>query len=589
MFTLRAFQGRRCLRRLLIVGAVSAVVTVRAAPYPWETDEWRPAAPDMVLTEDRARVAEALAAYAWGTYLSLDSSHDPAEVRRFLLRALELAPDAPLVLRDLVTPWLVNRDYDAIVRRLRPLGEKYPHAAELQLVVAEAMYAKGDATAAADYLTEKLAAVHYASPRMFRQLLVYLWELKRFHDAERLVRRVLRSPQMRKDPTVLCSAAVFWRTWANQSEVKQNASRRDALLRKALRLARQASEHLSGDVPLRDVRALAGVFVDQKRFDEAAKLLQKAVAFHDHAVDLKLLLADVLLRQEKKREALLLLDDVLKRPLMHPHQSIELGRLYIEADAPDKAAVAYERALLLNPKNTRLRLMLAFLYLHLDQPDRCLELAADLSEPAPQVHLLRSRAWYRKRNLKKAAREIALAEQAAIQAKNQHFFDVDFELYYATLCEEMGLTDRALEHARKALKMAPDDPTCLNFVGYVLADHNRNLDEAERLIRRAVETEPDNVAYLDSLAWVLYRKQRYAEALEVMNRCLRLGGEEADPIILDHAGDINAALGFDLAARRYWWQALETADDPKLAENLRRKLGVPGKQSEPPKQSNTQG
>jgi len=394
---------------------------------------------------------------------------------------------------------------------------------------------------------------------------------------------------MRKDPTVLCSAAVFWRTWANQSEVKQNASRRDALLRKALRLARQASEHLSGDVPLRDVRALAGVFVDQKRFDEAAKLLQKAVAFHDHAVDLKLLLADVLLRQEKKREALLLLDDVLKRPLMHPHQSIELGRLYIEADAPDKAAVAYERALLLNPKNTRLRLMLAFLYLHLDQPDRCLELAADLSEPAPQVHLLRSRAWYRKRNLKKAAREIALAEQAAIQAKNQHFFDVDFELYYATLCEEMGLTDRALEHARKALKMAPDDPTCLNFVGYVLADHNRNLDEAERLIRRAVETEPDNVAYLDSLAWVLYRKQRYAEALEVMNRCLRLGGEEADPIILDHAGDINAALGFDLAARRYWWQALETADDPKLAENLRRKLGVPGKQSEPPKQSNTQG
>ena len=99
-----------------------------------------------------------------------------------------------------------------------------------------------------------------------------------------------------------------------------------------------------------------------------------------------------------------------------------------------------------------------------------------------------------------------------------------------------------------------DNPTALNFLGYLLADHNRRLDEAEGLIRRAVEQEPDNGAFLDSFGWVYYRLGRLQEARLKLERAALLSG---DSVVHEHLGDVYKDLKLLNLAREQYTRAVE--------------------------------
>jgi len=116
--------------------------------------------------------------------------------------------------------------------------------------------------------------------------------------------------------------------------------------------------------------------------------------------------------------------------------------------------------------------------------------------------------------------------------------------------EQDGDVDGAVVTARKALAAAPASPTVLNFVGYLLADHDRDLEEARQLIGRAVADEPDNGAFVDSMGWVLYRLGKLAEARVQLERAATL--THGDPQVLEHLGDVYRDLRLmDLARAQY--------------------------------------
>ena len=128
---------------------------------------------------------------------------------------------------------------------------------------------------------------------------------------------------------------------------------------------------------------------------------------------------------------------------------------------------------------------------------------------------------------------------------------------------------------RAILDADPDHAGACNDLGYHLAEQGRNLDEAERLVRRAVaidradrrkagDPDPDNAAYLDSLAWVLFRREKLAEARTLLLKVSALPDGAADGTVWDHLGDVEFRLDNPAAAKAAWDRAAALlAGDPR--------------------------
>jgi tetratricopeptide (TPR) repeat protein len=138
----------------------------------------------------------------------------------------------------------------------------------------------------------------------------------------------------------------------------------------------------------------------------------------------------------------------------------------------------------------------------------------------------------------------------------------DEESYYlhlAGIYEKLGEIDKAIETSKLAIKYTKGGGRSYNFLGYLYADKNMDLDEAMKLVLKALEFEPNNGAYLDSLGWVYYRKGDYVMAL----KNLLLAEEKLDEIgspdsvVYDHLGDTYLKLNNKNRALFYWEKALK--------------------------------
>lgn len=130
--------------------------------------------------------------------------------------------------------------------------------------------------------------------------------------------------------------------------------------------------------------------------------------------------------------------------------------------------------------------------------------------------------------------------------------------------ERMKNFDASEKEFRKVLEANPESASALNYLGYMLADRNVQLNDAYAMIQKAVSMEPNNGAYLDSLGWVLYRLDRVDEAEEALERAI--ASAPRDPTVHDHLGDVYAKQGRLKDAIGQWerslaeWKASAAAD-----------------------------
>ncbi|GAB4146726.1 MAG: hypothetical protein Tsb009_19550 [Planctomycetaceae bacterium] len=122
----------------------------------------------------------------------------------------------------------------------------------------------------------------------------------------------------------------------------------------------------------------------------------------------------------------------------------------------------------------------------------------------------------------------------------------------------------------------PDDPSVNNDLGYLWAERGKNLEQAEKMIRKALKAEPENAAYQDSMGWVLYMRKKYAEALPYLQKAAK-SPRGGDATIWDHLGDCYNRLNKKKEARDAWEKALKQAKsekkpDEKLIKKIEAKL-----------------
>jgi tetratricopeptide (TPR) repeat protein len=120
--------------------------------------------------------------------------------------------------------------------------------------------------------------------------------------------------------------------------------------------------------------------------------------------------------------------------------------------------------------------------------------------------------------------------------------------------ERQKKLDLAEKQFREVLVLDPKNGSALNYLGYMFADQNIRLQEAQDLIEKAVAVEPNNGAFLDSLGWVYYRQNKLKEAEEQLNRSLQMISK--DPTIHDHLGDVYFKQGKHKEAIAQWQASL---------------------------------
>ncbi|HSU69000.1 MAG TPA: tetratricopeptide repeat protein, partial [Tepidisphaeraceae bacterium] len=143
----------------------------------------------------------------------------------------------------------------------------------------------------------------------------------------------------------------------------------------------------------------------------------------------------------------------------------------------------------------------------------------------------------------------------AIRAKAAN--DPDLLYTLSAVYSRLGEKQRSEAALADVLKADPSFAGANNDLGYTWAEQGRNLGEAESLVRKALQVEPDNLSFLDSMGWVLYKRGKFDEALQKLTRAALL----ADPVVLDHLGDTLYRLGQRARAADQWHQAVQRITD----------------------------
>jgi tetratricopeptide (TPR) repeat protein len=159
----------------------------------------------------------------------------------------------------------------------------------------------------------------------------------------------------------------------------------------------------------------------------------------------------------------------------------------------------------------------------------------------------------------------------SLEPDEKEFYVLQDRYLLSGLYVDVNQIDKAAQQLKILIEKRPKEPAYHNDLGYIWADHNMNLAESEKLIRKALdldrdrrkenpklkpEDDHDNGSYLDSLGWVLYKQKKYKEAKEYLKKALE--DKNAQHIeIFDHLGDACIMLGQRTEALEAWRKGLE--------------------------------
>jgi tetratricopeptide (TPR) repeat protein len=224
---------------------------------------------------------------------------------------------------------------------------------------------------------------------------------------------------------------------------------------------------------------------------------------------------------------------------------------YRDAHQFDKAIEISRNAVVADPKDRDLKLMLAGELADQGKPDEGLAMAKSLLDGATAdeqrgVWIAMGQMDVRLHRWKDAEDAFNTAEPLATKKEDRtYMFFLKGEL-----AERQKHLEPAEQYFRQALDLDPDNAMTLNYLGYMWADKGIKLPEALKMIKKAVDEEPMNGAYLDSLGWVYFKMGEYELAEDNLRQAVNR--DQTDPTVHMHLGDLYEKTGRIRLAAAQW-------------------------------------
>ncbi len=243
-----------------------------------------------------------------------------------------------------------------------------------------------------------------------------------------------------------------------------------------------------------------------------------------------------------------------------------LASLYLSVGLVDAAIYQLKEVLRVLPDDQDTRYLLATAYISSGKHEEAFkeyDVIFKTLSPADiatgDFYLLLGRIYYSVGAVDKAV----LQFEKALELKPN---DTDMAYLLGGYYAAVGKRARAVHFFQQCIAADPFHEACLNGLGYTYAEEGQNLDEAESLIKRALESDPKNAAYIDSLGWVYYQKGLYVDALKELSIAVDLLD---DPTIYEHLGEVYSKLGEKSLAEVQWMKSLALdPDQPVLRARI---------------------
>jgi tetratricopeptide (TPR) repeat protein len=180
----------------------------------------------------------------------------------------------------------------------------------------------------------------------------------------------------------------------------------------------------------------------------------------------------------------------------------------------------------------------------------------------PQVYLLNAVACIQ---LEKFQEAVSVSEEGLDFVVDNPRLKGQFLMLKGEAQYKLGKLDEAFKLFDESVKLDPENYIALNNYAYYLSISSRDLDIAERMSGKVIEKFPDNSTYLDTHAWVLFKKGEYTLAKFYMESAIRNGGEE-NATLLEHYGDILFMLKKLEEANKFWEKAKNYGGNSEVLE-----------------------
>jgi tetratricopeptide (TPR) repeat protein len=236
---------------------------------------------------------------------------------------------------------------------------------------------------------------------------------------------------------------------------------------------------------------------------------------------------------------------------------------YRDAKMLPEATAAAQQAVQALPKSVDLQLTLAGQLVDTGKVKEGIALAKSQLTNTKQdrvVWLTLAQIYTRQHKWKEAS--VAIDEAQKLSTTKQETSLIFF--LRGALQERQKHIDAAEQEFRQSLAQDPNNALTLNYLGYMLADHDQKLNEALQLVQQAVKLDPENGAYLDSLGWVHYKLGQYGQAEEALEKAITLIPK--DPTVHDHLGEVYASTGHLQQAVAQWESSLANYADSAPAD-----------------------
>ena len=310
------------------------------------------------------------------------------------------------------------------------------------------------------------------------------------------------------------------------------------------------------------------LYIDTNQYKKAKKVIDKIIKLNPKGKDVLLKKLFLYLKLGKVNEFIKTLENLKDKYKNDFEYHFILGMAYEENKDYQNAIKHYKKAKQLKPKNTEIYERLATIYIQLKQYDKAIEelkQAINLNPNDYQLYTELSQVYELKGNYQKA---VQILEKSLKKFPN----NAVLHYYLAIAYDNLDNWKKTEQHLKKALELRPNFPDVLNYLGYSYIIRNIDIDKGIELVEKALQFQPNHPAYLDSLAWGLFKKGKTKEALKYILKAYEKMSD--DPVINYHYGRILEALGEKSKAKEMYEKALKLLEklDKEPEKGITRKI-----------------